>query len=724
MRKHHLLFVLGNVLVALGFALFLQPSSFAQETETEAEPFLAEYYEQWEASPHADATAEAFVHWDEEEDKMVPVDCAKCHSTTGYRDFLGVDGSEFRVVDAPAPIGTVVNCDACHNSVASSLTTVVFPSGAEITDAGDSSRCMECHQGRASGATVDAKPADLGLTEDLNTASEELGFINIHYYAAAATLYGTNAGGGYQFAGKTYEVKNEHVPGFGTCADCHNPHTLELQIETCADCHEDVESVEDLPFIRMPGSLADYDGDGDIDEGIAEEIGGLQEMLYAAIQAYARDIAGTPIVYDSAAYPYFFIDTNDNGSVDEGEAAFPNKYNAFTGNLLKAAYNYQVTQKDPGGYAHNPTYQIHLLYDSVEMLNAQFEEPVVDLSTAQRNSHGHFDTTAFAFRDWDADGAVPGTCAKCHTAEGLPTFLANNTNIAVPPSPSLQCATCHTSLTEYTIYEVAEVTFPSGVKLSFGEEAFEDNLCLNCHQGRESTVSVNRTISGAGVGDDEVSDKLTFRNIHYFAAGASLFGGEAQGAYLFEGKEYNGRYLHGGEDAPQTCTSCHDTHALANLIEDCQECHEDVETIEDVEALRVELEGVTAVDYDGDGSADEPIRDEIATLQEALYAAIVAYATETAGMPIVYESHTHPYWFNDTNGNGVADPEEAIRDNRYASWTPNMLRAAFNYQFAAKDPGLFAHNPDFALQFLYDSIEVIGGDVSAYTRPEVVASAE
>lgn len=720
MRKHQLLFVLGSVFVALGFAALLQPSVLAQETDAEEPPFLAEFYDQWVTSPHADAEAEAFVHWNEEADQVIPETCAKCHSTPGYRDFMGADGTEFGKVDAPAPLGTVITCDACHNSVASSLATVVFPSGAELTDTGDSARCMECHQGRASGASVDAKLVELGLTEDLNKPNEELGFINIHYYAAAATLYGSAAGGGYQFEGKVYEVRNQHVPGFGTCADCHNPHTLEIRVDKCAECHEDVETVEDLPFIRMNGSLADYDGDGDTDEGISEEIDGLQEMLYEAIQAYAKDVAGAAILYDELAYPYFFLDANDNGTVDEGEG----KYTAFTGNLLKAAYNYQVVQKDPGGFAHNPTYQIHLLYDSIEMLNAQFDEPVVDLSTAERNSRGHFDTTGEPFRHWDEDGAVPGSCAKCHTGAGLATYIANGTNIAAEPTSSLQCATCHTSLSEFTILEVAEVTFPSGAKLSFGEEEFESNLCINCHQGRESTVSVNRAISGAGVGDDEVSDKLTFRNIHYFAAGATLFGSEAQGAYQFEGKEYNGRNMHGGEDSPMMCTECHDTHALENPIEDCQECHEDVETVEDVRLLRVEPEGVEAVDFDGDGDAAEPIRDEIGTMQEALYAAIQAYAKDKTGVDIIYVSYAHPYWYIDANGNGTVEPEEVNSDGRFVTWTPNLLRAAFNYQYSMKDPGVYAHNPEYVLQFLYDSIEAVGGDVSAYSRPAVVASAE
>lgn len=713
MRKYHWLAVVGTLFLTMGFALLVSAQDAPAEP-LEDPPYLAEYYFAWVESPHADRTAEAFVHWDSEGE--IPERCAKCHSEGGYLDFLGADGSEAGVVNAPAPLGSVVSCDTCHNPAAVSLTTVVFPSGAEITDDGGSARCMQCHQGRASSDTITAKLTELNIT-DPNVVNEELSFINIHYYAAAATLYGSEARGGYQYEGQVYQMKNEHVPGYATCASCHNPHTLELNVAECASCHEDVETVEDLRFIRMQGSTVDYDGDGDENEGIAEEIETLQEMLYEAIQIYASDVVGTGIVYDAATYPYFLVDTNGNGEADADELNGENGYKTFTANLLEAAYNYQVTVKDPGGYAHNPQYQIQILFDSISALNAAIGDQV-DMSTAHRNDPGHFNVTAEAFRHWDAEGEVPGSCARCHTDGGLEVYLKNGVNIAAEPSNSLTCSTCHDSVSEFTLRVDDEVAFPSGDVVTFGEgEA--DNLCLNCHQGRESTVSVNNAINRAGVGDDEVAEGLTFRNIHYFAAGASLFGGDVRGAYQFEGKEYLGRNMHDGEEI-QSCTDCHQPHSGAIDLNTCEDCHEDVAEVEDLELIR-QTEDVTLVDYDGDGDDSEPIKAEIESFQTALYAAIQAYATETVGTGIVYDSHSHPYWFIDTNGNGTADPEEVNGDNRFASWTPNLLRAAFNYQFAAKDPGAFAHNPRYIMQVLFDSIEAVGGAdaVSGFTRPSM-----
>ena len=717
MRRHLYLAIVGVMLVVAGFALLNTTPTMAQEEEPMDDPvYLQEYHDAWMNSPHNATDAEAFIHWDE--DGEVEAACATCHSTTGYVDFLGGDGSEAGVVDNPVPTGTTVTCDACHNPAAVSLTDITFPSGAVVSTTDNAARCMVCHQGRASGASVAERIATAGV-EDMNTVSADLGFINIHYYAAAASLYGSEVGGGYEFEGQIYQMKNNHVPGYDTCTSCHNPHTLEINIDECAECHN-VVTEDDLQYIRMEGSEVDFDGDGDVREGIADEISTLQEMLYATMQAYASEVAGTPLVYDTHAYPYFFIDTNANGEVDEGEATFANQYNAFTGNLVAAAYNYQMSLKDPGSYAHNATYHIQLLYDSIMVLNEALAEPI-DMSTARRNEAGHFDVTAEAFRHWDEDGEVSASCTRCHTAEGLPFYLENGVTIAFEPSNSLTCSTCHTSLSEFTRFEVESATFPSGAVLSFGEGE-EANLCLNCHQGRESTVSVNSAIARAGVGDDEVSESLSFRNVHYFAAGATMFGTEAQGAYEFEGMEYNGLFEHA--DRFETCTDCHNTHTLENRINLCVDCHETVEELGDVQLIRMEPEGVEGIDYDGDGDATEPIRDEIMTLEDALYAAIQAYASETAGTPIMYVSYAHPYWYIDANGNGVIDEGEVNSDGRYVSWTPNLLRAAYNYQYIAKDPGVYAHNGDYALQILYDSLLTIGGEeaVAGFTRPPVRVS--
>ena len=646
-------------------------------------PFEAE----WASSGHADATAEAFVHWDADDPPEVSASCAKCHSTPGYRDFLGADGTEAGVVDNAAPIGTTVECIACHNKATETLDSVTFPSGVEVTGLGDEARCMQCHQGRASGDSVDAKIADADVPDD-DTPSSALGFINIHYYAAAATRFGGVVRGGYQYAGKSYDVKFAHVEGIDTCDSCHDPHSLEVKVDACGVCHPGVVGQEDLKDIRLMGSSSDYDGDGNTVEGIKDEIEGLQEILYEAIQAYGA-AAGTPIIYDSHAYPYFFIDTNGNGQVDEGEGSYGNKYNAFTARLLKAAYNYQVSMKDPGAFAHGGKYIIQILHDSIEDLDSDLAEDL------DRSDAGHFAGSAEAWRHWDEDGEVSGRCAKCHSATGLPFLMKEGISIPEPVSNGMLCTTCHDSLPEFTRYAVDGVEFPSGATLSFGEGE-DSNLCINCHQGRSSGASVEAAV--AGLDPDKVSSSLRFMNIHYLPAGVTIFGTEANGAYEYPGRDYDGRLTH-TEDF-DTCTECHDSHSGKVRAKACESCHDTKEPRD--------IRRNPKPDYDDDGNIFESLADEIDGLRETLYYYIQNYALNSVGTPIIYNAHRYPYFFVDDNGNFKVDAGETTR---YNAFTPRLLKAVYNYQYVMKDPGAYAHNGKYVVQVLQNTLrDLPGGD--------------
>jgi hypothetical protein len=706
------------ILLVAVLVLGLGPPQIVAQEQVEI-PFL----DLWQGSGHADAAAEAFVHWDEDDPAEVPEACARCHSTPGYRDWIGADGTEAGVVEAPAPIGTLIECVACHNDVTLAMTSVVMPSGIELTGLGREARCMQCHQGRHSTVSVNAALEEAGVADE-DTVSEDLGFLNIHYFAAAASKYGTLAQGGYEYDGKSYDGNFAHVDEFDTCQECHNPHTLQLRVEACSGCHAGVREAEDLKDVRMPGSLVDYDGDGDTNEGAYFELEGLQELLYQTLQAYATEVAGADIAYESHSYPYFFLDTDGDGEAGEDEAIFPNQFNAWTPRLLKAAYNYQVSAKDPGAYAHGGKYIIQLLYDSIEDLNTGLSTPV-DLSAANRIDAGHFAGSEEAFRHWDEDGELRAPCSRCHSTEGLPVLLKDNAIVSQPLPNGFKCTTCHESLglegsrLDAPRRQVDEVEFPSGAVLSFGE-GVDSNLCLVCHQGRESKYSVDALLLGldeATIADlsksellelvssstdrldnDTVADNLRFLNIHYFAAGATRFGSEAKGAYEYDGKEYQGFFEH--TDDYQACADCHNVHSLQVKVTECSECHEEVESKEDLQTIRI-----SEADFDGDGDTAEGMAQEVETMREALYAAMQAYAASTAGTAgIVYDSHSYPYFFTE-------DQE------RYASWTPRLLKAAYNYQYSTKDPGAFTHNGQYIIQILYDSLEDIGGDTSGMTRP-------
>ncbi len=371
-----LLVATGVLLAACGNAT---PAPTAAPTEGLPVAPVVPQMEAYASSGHADSTAEAFRHWDGEDPAEVPTSCAKCHSAAGYMDYLGADGSLEGKVDAAVAASEVqgITCVACHNSAAVTHSSVVFPGkDAEgnpivIDDLGASARCMECHQGREAKASVDKQIADFGVTDldavvapikDASGNDVSFGFRNIHYFAAAATLLGTDAKGGYEYDGQSYDARFRHVEGYDTCVGCHDSHSLQVKVTECAACHEGVTSVDDLKKVRMVGSAFDYDGDGSKTEGIYDEITGLQDLLYAQIQSYAKATAGSAIIYSQTAYPYWFVDTNGDGQGQEDELTAANGFKSWTARMLKASYNYQLSVKDPGKFAHGGKYTIELLY--------------------------------------------------------------------------------------------------------------------------------------------------------------------------------------------------------------------------------------------------------------------------------------------------------------------------------------------------------------------------
>ena len=656
----------------------------------------------WAVSGHADASAEAFRHWDESDPPEVPTSCAKCHSAYGYLDYLGVDGTEFGIVDNAAPTDSVITCVVCHNSATVAMDTVSFPSGVVIGGLGPEARCMQCHQGRESTTSVNAaiEAASVGSDDEV---AEGLGFKNIHYFAAGATLYGGKAMGGYQYDGKAYIGKFDHAAKINGCADCHNPHSLAVKVSVCSECHAGVTEESDLNAVRMPGSNVDFDGD-DADEGTLGEIEGLRDLLYLALQDYAADTLGTAIVYDAHSYPYFFVDTNANGDVDEGEAVYANSYKQWSARLLRGAYNFQYSQKDPGAFAHNNRYVIQLLFDSIEDLGA-------DVTSLRRTPTGHFDGDADAFRHWDKDGVVSASCARCHSSEGVKFIAEEDLDVATsqPTTWGLSCDVCHTG-NDYAngapLRYISEVTFPSGYTMENDEENPDSSfICLTCHQGRESGASVLAAIA---------ANKLSFKNIHYLPTGASFYGADAGSGFEYEGKEYAGAFGHFSAEAAR-CEYCHaptiDDHSfLPKLSGTCTGCH--AEATDGIESIRK----ARGTDYDGDGDTDENLVDELEALAEKLYEAMQESAAD-AGNPIIYAASSYPYFFADTNGNGEVDEGEAVYANSYKSWTPALLKASFNFQFAHKEPAAWAHNTNYMAQLLYDSIEDLGGDVDELNRP-------
>jgi hypothetical protein len=324
------------------FGLTLAGCGIAQASDDEIE-------QAWQTSAHADIESRSFTRWNDDDPAVVPENCARCHSTTGYQDFLGVDGATPGQVDLPVPIGETIECEACHNDTTKDKHTAVMPSGIEITGLGQENVCMDCHQGRQS--TISVNEATAGLDED--EVNEELSFLNIHNNAAGPTQHGTEAKGGYEYEGQTYSGLYTHADDFETCIECHDAHSLNVSAKQCNACHVEAVDITNIQNIRV--RRVDYDGDGDNSEGISGEIETMRERLLLAIQLYAARTKDLDKIIYEDRNPYFFDENGDS-------------YTTWTPRLLRAAYNYQYARKGQGDYAHNAPYTLQILYDSLNDL--------------------------------------------------------------------------------------------------------------------------------------------------------------------------------------------------------------------------------------------------------------------------------------------------------------------------------------------------------------------
>lgn len=347
--------------------------------------------EQWAASGHAGHISDDWIVDESDAPAFASRNfatgsssCHRCHTSTGFRNIANdpenYDSSE-NVFIATGDQREMIYCWACHaNNIGGlrKIDFVTFPSELSATLGFASNICMQCHQGRESGLSV---AADIAATP-----GGPHGFINRHYLAAGAILFGTQVQANFEYPSKTYMGQNTfsgHVtgPSIGknTCAGCHlrgeeKDHNFSPILSDCnaTGCHEGITDFDDigLPAVSLPN--IDYDGDS-VGESFQGEIDGLLEDLLARIQTYASTTTPpwatgpTWILYSAHDYPYFFKDTNSNGVADSGEIAYSNGYNVFDDKLLAAAYNFHSDQ-DPCGHTHNYKYVIQTIIDSIEDL--------------------------------------------------------------------------------------------------------------------------------------------------------------------------------------------------------------------------------------------------------------------------------------------------------------------------------------------------------------------
>ena len=307
---------------------------------------------------------------------------------------------------------------------------------------------------------------------------------------------------------------------------------------------------------------------------------------------------------------------------------------------------------------------------------------------------GHADAASASFTHWNDAGEIPPICSTCHSGAGFRSLHGLDGSAPglpeqpVPTGGVVDCDTCHNP----RLSEISEIRFPGGL---MHPAAPGEAPCLTCHQGRAAGSTVANAVADRA--EDTPDPELGFVNPHYAVAASTWMGGHAGSGYQYPGKTYSGRFFHARPVA--SCVSCHDPHTLAVAEQTCRTCHRESRP-QDIRLSRQS--------HDGSGNLSQGIRTDIAANAGRLMGMLADYAAQVAGTPIVYDGHSHPYFFADADGDGRADEAEG-RPVPYDAWTPRLLKAAYNWKFVTSDPGAYAHNPHYALELLYDSVEDLGG---------------
>lgn len=307
-----------------------------------------------------------------------------------------------------------------------------------------------------------------------------------------------------------------------------------------------------------------------------------------------------------------------------------------------------------------------------------------------RSGHSNIHSQAFAY--WNDAGSIPPVCATCHSGAGFRALYGlDGSAPGLPQSPMpvggvVDCDTCH----HPGLPAITEIRLPSGNHHPVGGV---EAACMTCHQGRGSGVAIDRA-AGAGA-EDEVNPQLGFINPHYAIAAASLLGGAGALGYQYPGKDYQQRFFHARPVS--TCTGCHEPHELTVAEATCTSCHQ----TGNPRAIRISRQS-----FDGSGNLDQGIHTDIIVNRARLFALLTKYANEVSGTPILYDGSRHPYFYSDHNADGLPDQKDGAAVP-YSSWTPRLLKAAYNWKFTGADAGIHVHNPHYALQLIFDSAEDI-----------------
>jgi hypothetical protein len=457
---------------------------------------------EWAISGHSATKGPAWMT----DDFKTRSGCVQCHTTTGFIAY-----SSGRVTaawgDAADKTKEVLRCNGCHSDITNGTVRSFAPVSPYLDDTytnpdvGKSNVCLACHSGTRNGASITTKLA-------AGAAFTNMSIINPHYMATGGTLYNV---AGYQFPGRTYtsdftrshrniDSVDTNNTVMGPCITCHKnayfDHTFRPTWSTnplCITCHT---AMSDATLADSKAKFAN------------------------ALEVLRAELASKGYVY-STTYPYF-----SNTNWGEGQAG---------ANSMGAAFNYILLLREPGAYAHSPSYAKQLVLDSIDYL----DNGVIDDSVTSTALPSLINAGAISQSVADSLSAYKSnSCTSCHggpaSSHAPMASNAHPAHLAAAYGPGYylgstasSCQTCHVNAQHMN--GVVDVQAGAG------------SACAACHAG--SPPAWNN------------ASRLACTSCHA-AVPAILPNGVAA--------PYKGNFSstgHGRFNASNQCTICHDQNS-------------------------------------------------------------------------------------------------------------------------------------------------------------------
>ncbi len=267
-------------------------------------------------------------------------------------------------------------------------------------------------------------------------------------------------------------------------------------------------------------------------------------------------------------------------------------------------------------------------------------------------------------------GSAPATCITCHDPHDSGASAGHSKNVRQP-----------SVMTNYSGAGVGVIfgnVFLDNQPIPSTSAAGNSSICIFCHQGRESGLTLFKDKLAAG---RTIAGK-SFKNAHYLGTAAMLWGANA---YEYAGKLYSVNVSH----QQTNCVGCH----MANGTEpvkagghtwnpngaSCNSCHSAITAATDVPGfLNTSRATSSTTNYSGN-LASVSVAAQIKDLENYIIKLLAAQTT-----PAYYDDSAYPYFHTVpiTSANGV--PNNHSNATAFIAWTLPVYKAAFNLGIAVK----------------------------------------